>query len=51
MDFDFNLILVPVTLVLGAIWLLDKLFLKQKKTKGMEKSSAPVRWAYDFFRY
>lgn len=49
MDFDFNLILVPVTLVLGAIWLLDKLVLKQKKTKGMEKSSAPVRWGYDFF--
>lgn len=29
MDFDFNLILVPVTLILGAIWLLDKLWLKQ----------------------
>lgn len=49
MDFDFNIILVPVTLVLGLIWLLDKLVLKQKKTKGLEKSSAPVRWAYDFF--
>lgn len=49
MDFDFNLILVPVTLILGAIWLADKLFLKQKKQKGLEKSSAFVRWAYDFF--
>lgn len=49
MDFDFNLILVPVTLILGVIWLLDKLVLKQKKTKGLEKSSAPVRWAYDYF--
>lgn len=49
MDFDFNLILVPATLILGVIWLLDKLVLKQKKTKGLEKSSAPVRWAYDFF--
>lgn len=49
MDFDFNLILVPATLILGLIWLLDKLVLKQKKTKGLEKSSAPVRWAYDFF--
>lgn len=31
MDFDFNLILVPVTLILGVIWLLDKLWLKQYK--------------------
>lgn len=31
MDFDFNLILVPVTLILGLIWLLDKLWLKQHK--------------------
>ena len=29
MDFDFNVILVPVTLILGVIWLLDKLWLKQ----------------------
>ena len=49
MDFDFNLIIVPVTLILGAIWLLDKLVLKQKQSKGLEKSTAPVRWAYDFF--
>lgn len=49
MDFDFNLILVPATLILGAIWLLDKLLLKQKQSKGLEKSTAPVRWAYDFF--
>lgn len=49
MDFDFNLILVPITLILGLVWLADKLFLKQKKQKGLEKSSAPVRWAYDFF--
>lgn len=48
MDFDFNLILVPATLILGAIWLLDKLVLKQKQSKGLEKSTAPVRWAYDF---
>ena len=51
MDFDFNLILVPATLILGVIWLLDKLVLKQKKTKGLEKSSAPVRWAYDFSQF
>lgn len=51
MDFDFNLILVPATLILGAIWLLDKLVLKQKQSKGLEKSTAPVRWAYDFSRF
>ncbi len=49
MDFDFNLILVPLTLILGAIWLLDKLVLKQRKQRGAGKENAPVRWAYDFF--
>lgn len=49
MDFDFNLILVPLTLGLGIIWLLDKLTLKQRKTRGRGKESLPVRWAYDFF--
>lgn len=49
MDFDFNLILVPVTLVLGVVWLLDKLVLKQKKQRGLQQSSFVVRWAYDFF--
>lgn len=49
MDFDFNLILVPATLILGAIWLLDKLVLKQRQRAGLEKSSAPVRWAHEFF--
>ncbi len=49
MDFDFNLILVPLTLGLGFIWLLDKLTLKQRKTRGRGQESLPVRWAYDFF--
>jgi len=49
MDFDFNLILVPLTIVLGFIWLLDKLTLKQRKTRGRGKESLLVRWAYDFF--
>ena len=49
MDFDFNLILVPVTLGLGLIWLLDKLAFKQRKTRGRGKESLPIRWAYDFF--
>ena len=34
MDFDFNLILVPATLVFFAIWLLDKLLWKQRATRG-----------------
>ena len=49
MDFDFNLILVPLTLVLGLIWLLDKLVFKQRRTQGRGKESWPIRWAYDFF--
>ncbi|AMN48844.1 signal peptidase I [Psychrobacter sp. P2G3] len=49
MDFDFNLILVPLTIALGFIWLLDKLTLKQRKTRGRGKESLLVRWAYDFF--
>lgn len=49
MDFDFNLILVPLTLGLGLIWLLDKLMLKQRQSRGRGKESLLVRWAYDFF--
>ena len=49
MDFDFNLILVPLTLGLGLIWLLDKLVIKQRKTRGRGQESLLVRWAYDFF--
>jgi len=49
MDFDFNLILVPLTLGLGLIWLLDKLALKQRKTRGPGQENLLVRWAYDFF--
>ncbi|MFT5119876.1 MAG: signal peptidase I [Psychrobacter glaciei] len=49
MDFDFNLILVPLTIGLGIIWLLDKLAFKQRKTRGRGQESLLVRWAYDFF--
>lgn len=49
MDFDFNLILVPVTLVLFAVWLLDKFVLKQRATRGQGKESFIVSWAYDFW--
>lgn len=49
MDFDFNLILVPITLILGLIWLADKLVVKQRKRKGKGNESLPIAWAYDFF--
>lgn len=49
MDFDFNLILVPLTLALGFIWLLDKLVWKQRRERGRGKEGAMVRIAYDFF--
>ena len=44
MDFDFNLILVPLTLGLGLIWLLDKIWFNQhgdyrKHIKEMEIAS------------
>lgn len=49
MDFDFNLILVPATLVFFAIWLLDKLVLKQRATRGRGNENAVIGWAYDFW--
>lgn len=50
MDFDFNLILVPLTLGFFVIWLADKLILKQRKTHGKgNEPSAVVRWAYELF--
>ncbi len=49
MDFDFNLILVPVTLILFVVWLLDKLLLKQRATRGRGNETALVAWAYDFW--
>lgn len=49
MDFDFNLILVPLTLILGAIWLADKFILRQRKQRGKGQESFTVRQAYDFF--
>ncbi len=49
MDFDFNLVLVPLTLGFGVLWLLDKFVFKQRQTQGRGKESWPVRWAYDFF--
>ncbi|WOE31628.1 MULTISPECIES: signal peptidase I [unclassified Acinetobacter] len=49
MDFDFNLILVPVTLILFVVWLLDKLVFKERKSKGRGNEKAIIRWAYDFW--
>lgn len=49
MDFDFNLILVPVTLLFFVIWLLDKLYFKQRATLGTGKENPIIAWAYDFW--
>lgn len=48
MDFDFNLILVPATLIFFFIWLLDKFVLKQRATKGKDEHFL-ISWAYDFW--
>lgn len=49
MDFDFNLILVPVTLAFFAVWLLDKFVFKQRQTKGKGNENFLITWAYDFW--
>lgn len=49
MDFDFNLILVPVTLAFFAVWLLDKLVFKQRQTHGKGNENFLITWAYDFW--
>ena len=49
MDFDFNLILVPATLIFFLLWLLDKLFFKQRKTRGKGNENFIITWAYDFW--
>lgn len=49
MDFDFNLILVPLTLLFFVIWLLDKLVFKQRKNKGKGNENILISWAYDFW--
>ncbi len=52
MDFDFNLILVPATLIFFIIWLLDVLVWKQRKkvkTHEIQEEHMAISWAYDFF--
>ncbi len=49
MDFDFNLILVPATLIFFGLWLLDKLVLKQRASKGKGNENFIITWAYDFW--
>lgn len=49
MDFDFNLILVPVTLAFLVIWALDRLVWKQRAQRGKGQESTIVAWAYDFW--
>lgn len=49
MDFDFNLILVPATLIFFIIWLLDKLVWKQRANRGRDGENVIIGWAYDFW--
>ena len=49
MDFDFNLILVPATLLFFGIWLLDKFVFKQRAEKGRGNENFIISWAYDFW--
>lgn len=49
MDFDFNLVLVPATLIFFMIWLLDKLIWKQRATRGRDGENVLIGWAYDFW--
>mgnify|MGYP000961221306 FL=1 len=49
MDFDFNLILVPATLIFFLVWLLDKFVFKQRQTLGKGNENFIITWAYDFW--
>lgn len=49
MDFDFNLILVPATLIFFGVWLLDKFLWKQRENKGKGNENFIITWAYDFW--
>ena len=49
MDFVFNLILVPATLIFFILWLLDKFVFKQRATKGKGNENFIITWAYDFW--
>ena len=49
MDFDFNLILVPATLIFFLVWLLDKFVFKQRQTLGKDNENFIITWAYDFW--
>ena len=49
MDFDFNLILVPATLIFFLVWLLDKFVLKHRANKGRDQENFVITWAYDFW--
>ncbi len=52
MDFDFNLILVPATLLFFVIWLMDKLVWKQRarvKAGKLAQENMWVGFGYDFF--
>ena len=48
MDFDFSLILVVLTFITGAVWLVDALFFAKKRQPAtMQQTSAPAHVASD----
>lgn len=49
LDFDFNLILVPATLFLLLIIILDKVYYHDRKQLGKTKERVLIATAYDFF--
>ena len=49
MDFDFNLLLVPATLIFLLGGLLDKFVFKQRANKGRDQENFIITWAYDFW--
>lgn len=49
LDFDFNWILVPITLLFFVIAVLDKLIFKERKSKGKGNEAPLIAWAYDFW--
>jgi signal peptidase I len=48
MDFDFNLILVPVTLIFFQCGYSINC-IKQRANKGRENENFVITWAYDFW--
>lgn len=48
MQFDFALIITVLTLITGAVWLLDRFWLRRRRAES-DEPSAPVEYARSFF--